>query len=112
MAFLTNVCFLNDLFAHLNTLNLQLQGRHKTIIDLTEKLNAFRDKLPLSVTDLQTVILLHFPNLKDFIASTLDTATITNGMIEFLKKLQNNFNDRFEDFDIPNNVMLFVWDFF
>ena len=31
-------------------------------------------------------------------------------MIEFLKKLQNNFNDRFEDFNIPNNVMLFVRD--
>ena len=58
MAFLANACFLNDLFAHFNTLNFQLQGRHKTIIDLTEKLNVFWDKLPLFVTDLQTVKLL------------------------------------------------------
>ena len=54
MAFLANACFLNDLFAHFNTLNLQLQGRHKTIIDLTEKLNTFLDKSPLSVTDLHS----------------------------------------------------------
>ncbi|CAG5116250.1 unnamed protein product [Candidula unifasciata] len=36
--------------------------------------------------------------------------TITNRMIDLLKKLQDNFNNRFEDFSIPNNVMLFVRD--
>ncbi|BFY98365.1 hypothetical protein BsWGS_01405 [Bradybaena similaris] len=109
-AFLADVCFLNDLFAHLNTLNFKLQGRDKTIIDLVEQLNAFRDKLPLFLMDLQTAKLLHFPNLKDFIALKTDSATVTNGMIELLQNLHKNFNDRFEDFNIPKNVLLFVRD--
>ena len=31
-------------------------------------------------------------------------------MREFVNKLHTNFNDRFEDFNIPNNVMSFVRD--
>jgi hypothetical protein len=108
--FLAKVCFLVDIFAHLNALNLQLQGRDKTIIDLVEKLSAFREKLPLFLTDLQSAKLLHFTNLKKFIALTSGSATITNVMIEFLNNLHTNFTDRFEDFNIPNNVMLFVRD--
>ena len=108
--FLAKVCFLNDIFRHLNTLNLQLQGRDKTIIDLVEKLSAFRDKLPLLLADQNSDKLLHFPILKEFIASTLGSATITNVMTEFLNKLHMNFNDRFQDFNIPDNVMLFVRD--
>ena len=108
--FLARVCFLNDLFAHLNTLNLQLQGREKTIIDLVEKLSAFQDKLPLFLTDLQSVKLLYFPNLKEFIASTPGSATITNVIIELLNQLHTNFKAQFEDFSIPNNLMLFVQD--
>ena len=66
--------------------------------------------IKLQKPDIQTAKLLHYPNLKDFIASTLDSTTITIRMIEFVKQLQNNFNDRFKDFNIPNNVMLFVRD--
>lgn len=43
----SNVAFLTDIFGHLNQLNLQLQGRGKTIVDLVEKLESFTKKLEL-----------------------------------------------------------------
>ena len=104
--------FFNDILAHLNELNLQLQGRDKTIIDLTEKQSAFRDKLSLFLTDLENGKMHHFPTLKHFLKSNVTPASSAsiNVMIEFLNKLHANFCDRFEDFKIPNNVMYFVRD--
>jgi len=96
--FLANVCFLNDLFAHMNRLNMQLQGRNKTVIDLFDNVNSFRAKLPLFVMDLQTNKLVHFPNLKELKESTLDSSTVTDSMTALLKTLQTNFDDRFYDF--------------
>ncbi|QQP37454.1 Uncharacterized protein FKW44_017722, partial [Caligus rogercresseyi] len=61
-AFVSDVCFLNDIFKHLNDLNLTLQGRDKTVIDLAEQMRAFPVKLDLFTTDL-TGRMLHFPIL-------------------------------------------------
>lgn len=44
---ISNVIFLADIFGHLNQLNLQLQGRGTTIVDLVEKLESFSKKLEL-----------------------------------------------------------------
>jgi len=45
MGYMCNVAFLTDIFSHLNTLNLQLQGKEKSVVDLVEKLEAFGNKL-------------------------------------------------------------------
>ena len=39
--FVANMSFLSDIFHHLNALNLGLQGKDKTVVDLVEKLTAF-----------------------------------------------------------------------
>ncbi len=49
-----DVCFLSDIFKHLNNLNVGLQGRDKTVIDLVEQMHTFQVKLDLIVTDLST----------------------------------------------------------
>ena len=49
---MARVHFLSDIFEHLNIPNLQLQGRHKTIIDPVENLRAFKVKLNLFSNDL------------------------------------------------------------
>ena len=46
------VCFLSDVFHHLNQLNLELQGMDKTVTELVEKLHAFQRKLSLFSVDL------------------------------------------------------------
>ncbi len=67
--FMADACFLSDIFKHLNDLNLALQGRDKTVIDLVEQMRAFPVKLDLFATDLSTGRMLHFPTLRKFISS-------------------------------------------
>ncbi|XP_056284884.1 SCAN domain-containing protein 3-like [Pseudoliparis swirei] len=45
--FMAEVHFLCDIFGHLNTLNLEVQGREKSIADLVERLCAFKTKLTI-----------------------------------------------------------------
>ncbi len=42
--FTAAVCFLSDVFHHLNQLNMELQGRDKTVTQLVERLHAFQKK--------------------------------------------------------------------
>uniref|UniRef100_A0A672YBI2 HAT C-terminal dimerisation domain-containing protein n=1 Tax=Sphaeramia orbicularis TaxID=375764 RepID=A0A672YBI2_9TELE len=54
--FNATVCFLSDVFHHLNQLNMELQGRDKTVAELVEKLHAFQRKLSLFSADLCLMI--------------------------------------------------------
>uniref|UniRef100_A0A3B4ZDH1 DUF4371 domain-containing protein n=1 Tax=Stegastes partitus TaxID=144197 RepID=A0A3B4ZDH1_9TELE len=77
--FMADVCFLSDLFTHLNRLNLGLQGREKTIIDLVEHTRAFQAKLELFAADLRSGRMLHFPTLHKCITPTAPvTAAMTD----------------------------------
>lgn len=103
--YMSNVAFLSDIFAHLNALNLQLQGRGKCVVDMVERLGAFRTKLDLFYADLVPRKLLHFTSLK-----TVGMRRVTDGMKDFIVQLRQNFSDRFNDFAIPRDVMDFVRD--
>ncbi|XP_060768194.1 SCAN domain-containing protein 3-like [Neoarius graeffei] len=105
-AFMSAVCFLNDIFKHLNDLNLALQGRDKTVIDLVEQMRAFPVKLDLFATDL-TGRMLHFPTLREYIASPTQ---ITDVMRDFIAKLNENFAARLDGLALPTEVMAFARD--
>ena len=81
--FIGDVCFLSDIFKHLNDLNLGLQGRDKTVIELVEQMRAFQVKLDLFGTDLSTGRILHFPTLCKCISSP---ARITSVMTDFVAR--------------------------
>ena len=66
-----DVCFFSDIFKHLNDLNVGLQGRDKTVIELVEQMCAFQVKLDLFGTDLSTGRMLHFLTLCKCIGNTL-----------------------------------------
>ena len=102
--FNATICFLSDIFHHLNQLNVELQGRDKTAAELVEKLHAFQKKLSLFSVDLCTGKMLHFPTLR---SSGLQ---ITEMMSGFTDSLKNNFASRFHDFSIPSGIMTFVKD--
>lgn len=103
--YMCNVAFLADIFSHLNTLNLQLQGNGKCVVDMVERLDAFGNKLGLFHTDLVSGKLLHFNSLK-----TVGMSKVTDNMKDFIIQLKQNFSDRFDDFAIPRDVMEFVRD--
>ncbi|KAL1279145.1 hypothetical protein QQF64_025818 [Cirrhinus molitorella] len=103
--FMSNVAFLADTFGHLNQLNLQLQGRGKTIADMVEKLESFTRKLELLESDMSTGRLLHFSTLKK-----QAMGQVTEIMVDFIKQLRTNFTSRFEDYSIPKDIIAFVRD--
>ena len=72
---MATVHFLSDIFEHLNTSNFQLQGRHKTIIDLVEKLKAFKVKFNVFSNDLNSGKFLHFHRLGRYINITSTVVT-------------------------------------
>ncbi|KAJ7986165.1 hypothetical protein DPEC_G00347950 [Dallia pectoralis] len=84
--FLSIVAFLADIFGHLNNLNMQLQGKDKTIVDMVEKLQAFTIKLGLLESDISTGRLLHFSTLKT------QARQVTGLMVDFIKQLRANFS--------------------
>uniref|UniRef100_A0A3Q3B518 HAT C-terminal dimerisation domain-containing protein n=1 Tax=Kryptolebias marmoratus TaxID=37003 RepID=A0A3Q3B518_KRYMA len=106
--FVSEMCFLSDIFHHLNDLNLGLQGQNKTVVDLVEKLRAFQRKLVLFSSDLCDK-LLHFPTLSKLMKSSAH-ASVTQVMLDFLDKLRDNFAARFNDFDMSGELMQFVRD--
>ncbi|KAJ4928903.1 hypothetical protein JOQ06_004525 [Pogonophryne albipinna] len=103
--YMSNVAFLADIFSHLNALNLQLQGKEKSVVNLVEKLDAFRRKLDLFNTDLISGKLLHFNTLK-----TVGESNVTRNMKQFMTQLRENFSTRFDDFAITRDVLEFVRD--
>ncbi|XP_057659285.1 uncharacterized protein LOC130895759 [Diorhabda carinulata] len=61
---LTDLAFLTDITMHLNIVNLELQGKGKTIIEMISAVNAFKSKLQLMIDQLKRKDLKHFPSLK------------------------------------------------
>ncbi|KAL0146797.1 hypothetical protein M9458_057736 [Cirrhinus mrigala] len=102
--FMSNVAFLSDIFGHLNLLNLQLQGRDKTIVDMVEKLESFTRKLEMLEADISTGRLLHFSTLKK------TAGKVTELMVDFIKGLRANFISRFDDYSIPKDIIDFIRD--
>ncbi|KAG2458315.1 SCND3 protein, partial [Polypterus senegalus] len=105
--FMADACFLSDIFKHLNDLNLGLQGRDKTVIDLVEQMRAFQVKLDLLANDLSTGRMLHFPTLRKCISSPTQ---ITDVMTGFIAMLKNNFAGRLDGLDLPTELAVFVRD--
>ena len=70
------------------------------------KNTAFQKKLVLFSSDLPDRM-LHFPTLRDFIKSSAN-ATVTQVMSDFLNKLRDNFATRFNDFDMPTELLYFT----
>ena len=99
------VAFLADLMGHFNTLNLSLQGKGKTIVELFETIMAFQNKLKLFIRDISNRM-NHFTTLRDYIDDT-KVQPDTNLFVDFLKSVVKEFGDRFQD-KIDGDIALFV----
>ncbi|KAF2894565.1 hypothetical protein ILUMI_11613 [Ignelater luminosus] len=84
------LAFLKDFMGHYNSLNLQLQGKGKNIIELFSSVNALKAKLKLFASQLKRQNFKYFPYLEKHIKLTGECNTEM-----FCSELEN-FNQEFE----------------
>jgi hypothetical protein len=63
--FIHGLAYLEDIFNHVNEINLSIQGPEFTIIDATEKSQAFLAKLPIWKKRAEANILANFQMLEE-----------------------------------------------
>ncbi|CAH0399767.1 unnamed protein product [Chilo suppressalis] len=77
---------------HLNIINLELQGKGKTIIEMISAVNAFISKLQLMVGQLKRKDLKDFPSLKAMIPQ-LNHDTYEAKLSNILEQFEMRFYD-------------------
>ncbi|CAH1173813.1 unnamed protein product [Phaedon cochleariae] len=97
---LIDLGFLTDLTNELNTLNVRLQGKNKLISDMHTDVKAFQMKNKLFITHINEKKLDHFPNCKKAVEEAgMHFNWKCDKMKSILIQLQNQFSDRFGDFE-------------
>lgn len=97
------MAFLADITAHLNVLNLQLQGRDRMITDMYDAVKAFQVKLLLWETQMHQCNLPHFPRCQ-VMMNQVGAATFPNAhFADKLRSLRTEFARRFGDFEAQKN---------
>uniref|UniRef100_A0A7M4E8X6 DUF4371 domain-containing protein n=1 Tax=Crocodylus porosus TaxID=8502 RepID=A0A7M4E8X6_CROPO len=99
--FIHGLAYLADIFNHMNEINLSIQGPEVTIMDATEKLQAFLAKLPIWKKRVEANILANFQMLEEVLYQ--DGVEIQNSLsislkrdiCEHLETLQNSFKSYF-----------------
>ncbi|XP_025202119.1 general transcription factor II-I repeat domain-containing protein 2B-like [Melanaphis sacchari] len=99
---IATIAFLTDIFQHINSFNLKLQGNQKLICHLVSEVNCFCRKIDFFLQDVGNER-LHFPNLKKVVDGNLEI-DMTN-FTKFLKSLKTEFERRFADFGKIKNVV-------
>ncbi|XP_035990536.1 general transcription factor II-I repeat domain-containing protein 2A-like [Fundulus heteroclitus] len=98
--FLYDMAFLTDISAHLNHLNTLLQGRDQTVCDLYSHMTAFQRKLVLFIDGFSSppANLAHFPACAEIRKESRQCEIQIQKYRADLEKLQEQFNNRFQDF--------------
>lgn len=99
---IATIAFLTDIFQHINSFNLKLQGNQKLVCHLVSEENCFCRKIEFFLQDVGNER-LHFPNLKKVFDENheIDMTNFT----KFLKNLKTEFERRFADFRKIKNVV-------
>ncbi|XP_076330025.1 protein FAM200B-like [Tachypleus tridentatus] len=75
------LCYLADIFAELNSDNLQLQGQNTTVIDAHHTVTAFLGKLRLWIRRLEKGVIAQFPTLDQFVEENIDDRGIVLALL-------------------------------
>ena len=102
---LAKLMFLVDITAHLNELNLRLQGSGQTVICLFEEWKGFISKLDVYTRDIQTASFLYFKHLKAF---SVDHQVNTVEIEMCMRNLRSRFCSRFQDFQHFGSLFSFL----
>lgn len=95
--------FLSDIFGWLNELNIEMQGKNCTMIDVGEKISSFKQKLVLWREKLSQGKIAAFPFVSEFFENSTKVTLEDLKFIfqDYLEKLQSKL-DRY----VPENVDL------
>ena len=87
--------FLTDITAHLNDLNVRLQGAGHTLLSLYDAWHAFVSKLEIFNADIQAGNLRYFKRLKEFVGDR-DVSLVS--LKVYMTELLMQFRTRFQEF--------------
>ncbi|KAL1492435.1 hypothetical protein ABEB36_010687 [Hypothenemus hampei] len=101
-----DLAFLSDITAKLNELNLQLQGKNKTLTDMVSAVNTFKAKLSLLETQLRKGNLRQFENMAA--KSKERNPSEYDQYADKITLLRNEFVKRFKDISQIEDVIFFM----
>ena len=84
---MANMAFLVDICGHLNALNLKLQGKDKSLVDLHSAVKSFTLQLSFFKSDIQAEM-LHFPCLKSLL-DEIEHIDVIKGYCDFINKVSD-----------------------
>ena len=93
------LAFLVDITTHLNTLNLELQGKKKVVFEMFGQITAFERKLQLWESQLQKGNYSHFPSLQNHKRDIIPDIFVSS-----IRDLRSEFSSRFADFRKYRNL--------
>lgn len=106
---LTKLAFLTDITKHLNDLNLKLQGQQKFLPDMLMSIDAFKNKLKLFRSHLESHNWTHFPALGEIMTNVMEYPTGCNFIVE-LDHLMEVFEARFQECNDMKLYLRFIRD--
>ena len=102
-SFVADFAFLTDISSHLATVNLKLQHRGQLINTLFNHVKAFQTKLKFFAQQLGNKNLSHFPTM-----ANMNCAEYAPNFQKCISELQDTFNERFRDFRLLEENIVFV----
>lgn len=103
---LMKLAFLTDTTEKLNELNKDLQGKDKTVIDMTTFIKTFKSQIQVYASQLRQGDLRNFKNMEE--ECTHNSNRDFDTFISQLENLRLEFQRRFSDFDALEDVICFM----
>ena len=108
VVWLCDLAFLTDFTGKLSTLNLELQGREKTVGDMIGLISAYQNQFEMMITDLQQNNFDHFPNLQDHKNKYPDFEIETEKFVDEIGKVIQDFESRFSDLKKIEDIIQYL----
>ncbi|XP_078512536.1 general transcription factor II-I repeat domain-containing protein 2-like [Lissotriton helveticus] len=107
---LLDLAFLTDVTEKLNILNCELRRKNKTITGMISSVKTFKSKLSLFIQHVQKRKMQHFPSVLQILSENkaeLELLDIEK-YSSLLKRLNQDFSERFSDFDQLEPCVMFT----
>uniref|UniRef100_A0AAQ5Y107 HAT C-terminal dimerisation domain-containing protein n=1 Tax=Amphiprion ocellaris TaxID=80972 RepID=A0AAQ5Y107_AMPOC len=106
---LLDLAFLTDVTDKINQLNIQLQGKDKSVSDMISAVRAFNAKLSLYLQQMRDQKFQHFPSVSTMCETHAEPASLNvSKYCDLLARLEREFCDRFGDFEKVEPCVTFV----
>jgi len=105
---LENFYFLLDMTEHFNKLNLKLQGKGNTALQLLEEVLTFVQKLELFKVDISNDEFVYFDSVRNYRLNLTEEKTDCKIFADIITTISNSFASRFQDFKKYQETLKFI----